>query len=364
MVVGTGLTASLAGFLKRRRDWCRLAIIADEEVARRHAGPLLEALKREGLHTELLTFPPGEASKTRETKAGLEDRLLAAGMGRDAAILALGGGVTIDLAGFTAATYMRGIPFVALPTTVLAVVDSSIGGKTAVDTPAGKNLIGAFHPPAAIFADIAWLATLPADQRRWGLAEAVKHGLIASVSHLEALDRNAPGLLAGNPETLEQILAASAQIKVEFVAADEREADARKALNFGHTVGHALERLSGWRMPHGEAVARGLLAESLLSARQGLLAREEVEEIRRILSRFGLPDEPFQGLPVDLTPEPAGRLSADRFLDATRMDKKAREGRVEYVLLEALGRVALDPERDGAWSRPLDDAVVREVLFP
>jgi 3-dehydroquinate synthase len=363
VVFGAGLGPALVEFLRQEESWCRLAIIADEVVAGIHGEPLRDFLARAGFQIDLFTFPAGEASKTRETKTRLEDGLLRAGMGRDAAILALGGGVAIDLGGFTAATFMRGIPFVALPTSTLAMVDSSVGGKTGVDTPAGKNLIGAFHPPAAVFADLESLESLPEPELRSGFAEAIKHGLIHSPDHLHDLERHARSLIDRDTAVLEEILFASVRIKAHFVELDEREVGARKALNFGHTFAHALERLSSWSLPHGEAVSRGLVAESDLSAHLGLLDVQAPQRVREVLRRFGLPSEPFGDLPKALTPAPDGPLDLAVYQAATRADKKARRGQAEYVLLREIGSVARSPD-SGAWARPVDDAVLQEVLFP
>lgn len=362
VVVGQGLLDPLGDFLEGQAGYHRLALVADDTVARLHAPPLASALEKRGHRVDLFSFPAGEAAKTRATKERLEDRLLAAGLGRDSLILALGGGVSLDLAGFLASTFMRGVPFVALPTSVLAVVDSSIGGKTGVDTPAGKNMIGAFHPPRAVFADLAYLNTLPVAEIRHGMAEAIKHGLIASAPHLEELEAHAGKILGRDLDILEGVLLRSVSIKARFVQLDEREAGARKALNFGHTFAHALERLSGWRIPHGAAVARGLVAECELSARLGLLQGGVVRRVKEILSRFGLPAAPFADLDRDITPEPEGTLTASRYISATQGDKKARAGAVEYVLLDQVGRVAR--QEGGRWTWTVPEKIVREVLFP
>jgi 3-dehydroquinate synthase len=339
----------------------RLVLIADDRVAALHAARWQGALDGHGMRVDTLTFEAGEGSKTRRAKAELEDRMLAMGVGRDAWIAALGGGVTLDLAGFVAATYMRGLPWVALPTTTLAMVDSAIGGKTGVDTPAGKNLIGAFHPPRAVFADTGHLETLPPEVYLEGFAEAIKHGLIASRPHLDDLVAARGDLLARREPALSRLLAASASIKAGFVQRDERETDARRALNFGHTFAHALERLSGWRLSHGQAVARGLLAEMVLSRHLGLMPVAEEALGRTALADFGYPPAPFAGLPPELVPEPAGRLRPPDYLEATRSDKKSRSGQVEYVLLERCGAVARTGS--GEWSRPVADDAVLAALF-
>ena len=354
--VGKGLESALFELIRGRPGWRRIAVVADDRVAALHGGDLLGRLRAAGMRADLFSFPAGEANKNRATKARLEDALLAAGLGRDSLVLALGGGVTIDLAGFLAATYMRGVPFIALPTTVLAMLDSSIGGKTGVDVPAGKNLIGAFHRPSAVFCDVAYLDTLPDVEFRTGLAEAVKHALIASPAHLADLDTNAESVLTRRDQELERVIVDSIQIKIGFVERDEKESGARKALNFGHTFGHALERLSGWTLSHGEAVARGLIFETRLSQREGQLLDDVQPVVLRVLRRLGLPEDPFAGLAGDLVPPPHGSLRAEDFIAATRLDKKARDGRVEYVMLRRIGEVI------PGWTRPVAEETVRGLI--
>ena len=361
--LGSGLDETFAQWLRENGPWGRVALISDDRVATVHARRWQSILAAAGLGVVTLTFPAGEASKTRGTKAQLEDDLLAAGLGRDSLIVALGGGVTLDLAGFMAATYMRGLPFVSLPTTTLAMVDSAIGGKTGVDTDQGKNLIGAFHPPQAVFADISHLETLPEPVYLAGFAEAVKHGLIASASHFEKLEHAAAALLARDSQVLESVLAESVAIKVGFVEKDQRESNARKALNFGHTFGHALERLSGWQLSHGEAVARGLLAECRLSRHLKLFSLANEKRLQQLLVRFKFVQEPFDRLQPELTPEPRGRLALSDYLQATGSDKKARDGKVEYVLLATIGEVARGGENGDSWTRPVADDTIREALW-
>jgi 3-dehydroquinate synthase len=245
----------------------RVAMIAD---AAAHA--LLQAGRfgRGPWEGTALTFPPGEPSKTREQWARLTDALLAQGFGRDSGIVALGGGVAGDLAGFVAATYMRGLPYVQVPTSLLAMLDASVGGKTGVDTPEGKNLIGAFHPPAAVLADPRALATLPERDYRSGMAEAVKHGLIADAGYFAWMERDAEALIRRDEAALTRLVRRSVEIKAEVVSGDELEAGRRAILNAGHTVAHALERATDYGLPHGEAVALGLVAECALAEALGV----------------------------------------------------------------------------------------------
>jgi len=264
-------------------------------------------------------------------------------------VVALGGGVVTDLAGFVAATYMRGIPWVAVSTTLLGQVDASVGGKTGVDHPRCKNLIGAFHQPSAVLADVATLATLPDEEFRTGLAEVVKHAMIRDASLLDLVEARADALLARDPDVLETVVARNVRIKADVVMADEREGGLRRILNYGHTVGHALESLllespaaGPAPMTHGRAVAVGMMAEARIAVARGLAPPALLERQRAILVRFGLPVAP-----------PAG-VSLDACLAFMRHDKKAEAGRQRFVLPEAVGRV-----REAA---DVTDAEVGEAL--
>jgi 3-dehydroquinate synthase len=276
-----------------------------------------------------LSVPAGEASKTRDWWAELSDALLEHGFGRDSALIALGGGVVGDLAGFVAATYLRGIPFIQAPTTLLAMLDASVGGKTGVDTPHGKNLIGAFHPPAAVIADPRTLLTLPEREFRAGLAEAVKHGLIADRAYFEWIGASADRIAARELDALTELVRRSVEIKAAVVGEDEREAGKRAILNAGHTVAHALEHVSAYALAHGEAVALGLVAETRLAESLGLAAPGLGDQVAALLARLGLP--------VTL----AKPLPADRVLGAMAVDKKNRLSAVRFALPASLG--AMNP---------------------
>ena len=326
----------------------RYAIISDESVAPLYAGRVRTALG-EG-RTRLYTIPPGEEQKTRATWGALTDSMLADGFGRDTAVIALGGGVVGDLAGFVAATYMRGVPFIQVPTTLLAMIDASVGGKTGVDTAAGKNLVGAFHQPVAVIADPDVLLTLPAEHLRAGLAEAIKHGVIADAAYFEDVVAAAPEIVAGNRSAataLERVVVRSISIKAEVVKRDEREGGIRKTLNFGHTLGHAIELRSDYHMLHGEAVAVGMLLESRVAERLGIAEPGTSDRLRQGIER--------SGLPVD---RPANQ-SPDDILSATRGDKKARGGVVEYALPVRIGAMAGE---DRGWGTVVADDVVLEIL--
>jgi 3-dehydroquinate synthase len=333
----------------------RYAIVTDETVAARHGARAAAALAP---HVDaaplIIAVPPGEAHKTRDTWARVTDELLAAGYGRDTTIVALGGGVVGDLAGFVAATYLRGVPVVQAPSTLLAMVDASVGGKTAVDTPAGKNLVGAFHPPAAVLVDPTLLGTLPPADLAAGAAEALKHGVIADARHFgdaaALLPALASGAAAGDPAVLDglaRVVADSVAIKAAVVAEDLTEQGRRKTLNFGHTLGHAIESAGGYALRHGEAVALGMVLESELAERLGVAARGTAARVRAACAAGELP----VALPDDL--DPAAVLAA------TRGDKKARAGRVEYALPAAVGAMAAC---GGRWATAVDDGPVLAVL--
>jgi 3-dehydroquinate synthase len=346
VIIGAGLRHEFASRIVEAAPAHRYAVVSDAAVAPLYAEPLVAALARHG-RPSLHLMPVGEAHKTRETWAALTDELLASGCGRDTTVIALGGGVVGDMAGFVAATFMRGVPVVQCPTTLLAMIDASVGGKTGVDTAAGKNLVGAFHPPAAVLADVETVRTLPVAQRRAGLAEAIKHGVIADAKYFTHIDATLSALLDGDPAATLGLVARSVELKVDVVRADEREHGLRKTLNFGHTLGHAIEQASGYALLHGEAVAIGMVLEARLAERIGVAERGTAREIERVLRRAGLPVE-----------RPAS-LGADTVLEATRSDKKARAGAVAYALPATIGAMA-GGER--GWAIEVGDALVREVL--
>jgi len=292
----------------------------------------------------VIRIPAGEKYKNRETWAWVTDEMLAQGFGRDSAIVAVGGGVVGDLAGFVAATYMRGIPFVQVPTTLVAMIDASIGGKTGVDTPAGKNLVGAFHQPAAVLIDPTVLATLPERELRAGLAEAIKHGVIADAGYFDRTVAALPTLLAPGGSTsgaMRSLIEGSVAIKQAVVARDEREQGLRKILNFGHTLGHAAEALSGYALLHGEAVAIGMALESRLAERLGVAEPGTADRVRMALSCAMLPSQ----VPPSLDPM--------QLVTFTKTDKKARRNHVEYALPRAIGHMA---GADTDWGIAVDDA--------
>lgn len=347
VLVGEGLLRGLPRLLEAACPAHRYALISDQRVADLHAASVENTLRAAGLRVDTFTFPAGEASKTRETWARISDEMFAAGMGRDAAVLALGGGVTGDLAGFVSATFMRGLPLVQIPTSLLAMIDSSVGGKTGVDTPAGKNLVGAFLQPTLVVADTAVLRTLPERELRAGLVEAVKHGAIADEEYYEAIGRQLDDLLRVDVTAITSLIARSVEIKARVVGLDEREGGQRKMLNFGHTVGHAVEALSGYRLLHGEAISIGMVAEAALGEALGITTPGTADVLRGLLGRMEMPVAP------------PGEMLAAAIVAHTRSDKKARAGRVEYSLIERVGHAHA---AGGRWSVAVEDSSVEGVL--
>jgi 3-dehydroquinate synthase len=316
----------------RSLDAHRYALIADSQVARLYGDAALASMKAAGAEVELVPFPAGEWNKTRETWAELSDRMLLGGFGRDTAVIALGGGVTGDLAGFLAATYMRGVPVVQVPTTLLAMLDSSVGGKTGVDTEAGKNLVGAFHHPSFVLIDPHLLHSLPRHQRAAGLAEAIKTAAILDLDLWEWIEGNAGSLLDGDEDCLEALIRRVVSHKIDVVSADPTETDRRAILNFGHTIGHALELLGGYAVLHGEAVASGMRVEARLGEQIGVTEPETSPRIEHLLEACEL-DRLWEE-----------ERSPSHVWHALVRDKKARGGRVRCVLLHRLGEVATSPE--------------------
>ncbi len=301
----------------------RLVIITDSHIKNTLGLEVQQLLQGAGLSVELFAFPAGEAHKTRETKAQVEDVLFAHGYGRDTCLIALGGGVVTDLVGFVAATYCRGLPVIYVPTTLLAMVDASIGGKTGVDTPFGKNLVGTFYQPSAVFMDLKVLDTLPEHEWRNGIVEMLKHGLIADAALFHALKTRRTDLQKS--EFLLEMMFASCVIKKTIIEQDERDYGIRQLLNFGHTIGHAIETIENYKISHGEAVAIGMLVEAKLSVLSGFLAPQVIDEIEQVLRDYGLP------------------LQTQAFKDPARvhallgLDKKALGNVAQFVLLDAIG---------------------------
>ncbi len=336
--VGPGLLSGAGELLARHVRPGPVLVVTDGNVAPHHLPPALRSLEAAGFEGRAVTLPPGEETKNLDTVRELYAALLREGIDRGSAVVGLGGGVVTDLSGFAAATWLRGIAWLALPTTVLAQVDASVGGKTGVDLREGKNLVGAFHAPVGVIADTETLETLPARQVRNGFAEIVKAAFALDAGLLPALEA-APGRLLSLPgDEIPDLVERAVRAKARVVAGDEREAGPRRVLNFGHTAGHALEAATGYGpVLHGEAVAVGMVAAARISAARGLLAPEAVDRLRAVLRGLGLP--------VSLGDLPA-RPDRDRFRRALLRDKKRRGGRLALVLLEAPGRAVIAEDAD------------------
>ncbi|MCH7870225.1 MAG: 3-dehydroquinate synthase [Planctomycetes bacterium] len=322
VLVESGVRTRILPFVEQLSGVGRLVVIADRQVADLHGDTLRAALPR---HHLFLTVPPGDASKSFASAVRLYDQLADARIERSDVILAFGGGMVGDLAGFVAATWLRGIRFIQVPTTLEAAVDASVGGKTAVNHPAGKNLIGAFHQPIAVFIDTDFLKTLSDRDFSAGLAESIKHGVIRDEEFFIWQETRADAILRREPEVVERLIAVNCRIKAEVVAADERETGLRAVLNHGHTIGHAIEHLFEYELRHGECVALGMLVENDLARGRGVLEAAVAARIADLIRALGLP----AALPRTVAP-------AD-LISRTRMDKKVRGGAVRYVLATSLG---------------------------
>ena len=326
----------------------RHALITDSHVAGTYADTALASLSQAGCDARLFVFPAGESNKSRTTWSAISDEMLEAGFGRDSAVIALGGGVVGDLAGFVAATYMRGIPFVGVPTSLLAMVDASVGGKTGLDTADTKNSIGAFHHPRLVLIDPEVLRTLPKEHLHAGLAEAIKTTAIRDGEHFAWIETHASALANGDLDLLTELIGACVNIKSIVVSRDPEEADLRQILNFGHTAGHALEALAGLSLLHGEAVAAGMRLEARIGEALGVTQPGTAIRLDAVLAACGVPNV------LD------GSIGAGALLEAATSDKKNRAGCSHWVLLRRIGEVATDDA--GAHSFALDDGQVLEHL--
>jgi 3-dehydroquinate synthase len=331
ILVGSGLIAQAGSLMRPLMAQPRAVIVTDRNVAALHLAALEQGLDTAAVAHRAVILPPGEETKDFNHFARLTDDILALGVERRTMLIALGGGVVGDLAGFAAATLLRGIDFVQIPTTLLAQVDSSVGGKTGIDTRHGKNLVGAFHQPRLVLADGDALATLPARELAAGYAEIVKYGLIRDPAFFAWLEANGGALLAGDAAARRHAVVESCRAKAAVVAADERESGERELLNLGHTFGHALEAATGFSsaLLHGEAVAIGMILAFDFAARSGLCPAEDAARLRRHFAELGLPMA---------IPRPNGRaLAADALLAAMGKDKKVRNGRIALVLPRRIG---------------------------
>jgi 3-dehydroquinate synthase len=329
ILVATGALGTVGAELAKLRVGRKAVLVTDPVIDRLHGGPVARSLCGAGFDLIRISVPEGEQAKVLETARELWDRLLDEGCDRSSTVVALGGGAVGDLSGFVAATFMRGMNFVQVPTTLLAQVDASIGGKTAIDHPRAKNLIGAFHQPRLVLVDPAVLGTLPEREFRSGLAEVIKHGIVLDAAYFRDLEQSIPALLARDLPTLERVVAGSCRLKAQVVERDEQEAELRWVLNYGHTIGHALEAATAFtRWAHGEAVSLGIAAESRLTERLGLATPATRSRQVALLRAVGLPV-------AGLGAEPAA------VINALGRDKKARDGRIPFVLAPDIGRFQL-----------------------
>jgi len=329
IVVEPGALATVGERLRALGVGSRTALFSDDAIMRLYGKTVDESLRAAGFVVTRVELPEGERAKTLAVAERCWDALLAAGLDRSSTVLALGGGGVGDLAGFVAATYMRGMNFVQLPTTVLAQVDASIGGKTAIDHPLAKNLIGAFHQPRLVVVDPLTVQTLSEREFRSGVAEIVKHGVVLDAAYFAELERDHAALLAREVPVLERVIAGSCRLKADVVERDEREAALRNVLNYGHTVGHAIEAASAYSTyTHGEAVSLGMVAEARLAHRLGIANVSTVARQERILAALGLPIR----MPA---------LDRDAVLTAMTRDKKARDGKLPFVLAPEIGTFRL-----------------------
>ncbi len=334
ILIKEGVLSEIGQELKLRQIAKRYIIIADTNVAEIFGGHLVESLRNADIPVDLLTFPHGEASKNLATVGKLSSDLAQLGVDRQDALIALGGGVTGDITGFLAAIYMRGISFIQVPTSLLAQVDSSVGGKTGVDIPEGKNLVGCFYQPKCVFIDSAVLKKLPHSELLNGLAEVVKYGVIYDSDFFNFLVAHQKSILELEPTVIEAVIAHCCTIKAQVVEADELEADLRRILNYGHTMGHAVEAASDFTIAHGVAVSMGMVAVNKISVKKSLLPEDKAQRVSDLLQGFGLP--------VDIPAE----LDRPQMKEFLKTDKKSVNGKPFFVLPIQIGKVIISDDVD------------------
>lgn len=348
--VGYDLTEKLLsdirnGLIGRIR---KFAVVTDSNVKELYAEKICSELKKNGYQADLIWFPAGEKSKTRQTKEAVEDQMLARGYRRDCCIIAVGGGVVTDLAGFVAGTYGRGIPFINYATTLLAAADASVGGKTAVDTPLATNLIGLFHQPKKVYLDLAAWKSLPERQIASGLAETIKHACMADREFFDYLSEHIEAVFAGEEAVCSHIAQKNCNIKYQVVMKDEKESGLREILNLGHTVGRAIETVSEYRLLHGEAVAIGLMAEVKLAKKLGFCSQEDEDRMRELLLKARLP----VCIPED--------IDRESLVQKLYTDKKVRDGKLRFVLQEGIGKIkTFEAEQ---YAKEIPESLAREII--
>lgn len=337
--IQNGLTGKISKF----------AVVTDSKVRELYGQNICDKLRQSGFHAELFAFPAGEKNKTRKTKEMIEDAMLEKGFRRDCCIIAVGGGVVTDLAGFVAGTFGRGVPFINYATTLLAAADASVGGKTAVDTPLATNLIGLFNQPKKVYLDIATWKTLSQRQLSSGMAETIKHACMASLEFFEFLEENMEKLLAVDKEACEHIAAENCKIKYHVVEQDERESGLREILNLGHTVGRAIETVSDYRLLHGEALAIGMMAQAELAIRLGKLTKEDARRMQNLFERAKLPTK---------IPE---YIDREALVKKLYTDKKVRDGKLRFVVQKGIGAIVeFEP---GVFATPVEEETAREIIL-
>lgn len=327
----------------------KFAVITDTNVKDGYALPLCEKIKRAGYAVDLFVFPAGEKSKTRETKAKIEDAMIEKHFRRDCCIIAVGGGVVTDLAGFIAGTYARGIPFINYATTLLAAADASVGGKTAVDTPVATNLIGLFNQPAKVYIDIAAWKTLPKRQMSSGMAETIKHACMASCDMFKFIEENLDDIFSFQKFACEYIAENNCRIKYNVVMKDERESGLREILNLGHTVGRAIETVSDYKLLHGEALSIGMIAQAQLSSTLGYMSDEEVKRVTELYERAGLPIK---------IPD---YIDREALVKKLYTDKKVRDGKLRFVIQKGIGDIV--EFAPGVYAKPISEDLAREIIM-
>ena len=337
--------SSLSDLLSEYAHSHRYAIISDNTVGKLYGLTMRNKLRSEGLNVDLFTFTQGEENKTRRTWCDLTDQMLVESFGRDSCVLALGGGVVGDLAGFVAATYMSGIPVVQIPTSLVAMIDASVGGKTGVDVSVGKNLVGTFHPPELVVVDPEVVCTLPVEECKQGLVEAVKHGIIMDATYFTHLSEVIPELLSKDVDQIEDAVLRSVELKAMVVSEDERERGKREILNFGHTFGHAIEAAHEYSLSHGVAVGHGMLLEIILGIRLGLTNPEALGPVKQCLSQLGIS---FQS---------TLNIDSEKIMRYLRMDKKSKLGGRRFVLISEIGAVLESTE---GWSHTVDERTLTD----
>ena len=326
IVIGRGIVDKIPKDLKKAGLVNNYVIITDSNVKKKYGNKLLSKMGKIGLKVSIITFKAGEKSKDRRTKESIENQMLGNGLGRDTLIIALGGGVVGDIAGFVAATYCRGIRYIQVPTTMLAMADSSVGGKTGVDTEFGKNLIGAFHQPTKVYIDTSILDKLSREEMKNGIAETIKHAVIKDKSFFSYLEKNINNLAKKDPEVIDYVTKRNCEIKSAVVERDEKEKGARKILNYGHTIGHAIESASNYTIPHGKSIALGMIAAAKISAKMGFMPMKDLIRQNSLIAAAGLQTK-------------IRDVGTDKIIKALKYDKKNVDGTSTFILPRSIGDV-------------------------